>query len=104
MDTGFITPIQMPESLFQSGSVRGTDTADTENRGIFKDIFTNMVNDVNEAEAALEQQEYLLATGQLDDAHTVTIAASEAQMTVDLLVQMRNKALDSYNELMRISL
>lgn len=104
MDTGFITPIQMPESLFQSGSVRETDTSDTENRGIFKDIFTDMVNNVTEAEEALEQQEYLLATGQLDDAHTVTIAASEAQMAVDLLVQMRNKALDSYNELMRISL
>ena len=104
METGFITPIQIPESLFQTDSTQTVGSTDTENRGIFKDIFTNMVNNVTETEETLEQQEYLLATGQLDDAHTVTIAASEAQMAVDLLVQMSNKALDAYNELMRISL
>ncbi|HCR83117.1 MAG TPA: flagellar hook-basal body complex protein FliE, partial [Lachnospiraceae bacterium] len=32
------------------------------------------------------------------------IAASEAQLSVDMLVQLRNKAIESYNELMRISL
>ncbi|MFR1871809.1 MAG: flagellar hook-basal body complex protein FliE [Coprococcus sp.] len=32
------------------------------------------------------------------------MAASQAQVAVDMLVQLRNKALDSYNELMRLSL
>ena len=52
----------------------------------------------------LEDKQYLLATGQIDDAHTVPIAAAEAQLSVDLLVQLRNKAVEAYNELMRISL
>ena len=52
----------------------------------------------------MTNQQYLLATGQIEDAHTVMIAASQAQVAVDMLVQLRNKALDSYNELMRISL
>ena len=55
-------------------------------------------------EQELTNQQYLLATGQVEDAHTVMIAASQAQVAVDMLVQLRNKALDSYNELMRISL
>lgn len=103
MNTDFITPIQMPQSLESLSGA--SSTGKTENNGsLFKNIFENMVSTVDEAETNLEQQEYLLATGQIDDAHTVTVAASEAQLAVDMLVQMRNKAVDAYNELMRISL
>ena len=48
--------------------------------------------------------EYLLATGQLDNPAELTIAGTKAQLSVDLLVQLRNKALDAYTELNRISL
>ena len=46
----------------------------------------------------------MLATGQTDDAHTEPIAAAKAQLSVELLVQLRNKALEAYNEIMRINL
>lgn len=100
METAFITPIQVAdslESLRASQNVQGTDT------GLFKSILEGMVNNVEQTEANHEQQEYLLATGQIDDAHTVTIAAAEAQLAVDMLVQLRNKAIDAYNEIIRIS-
>lgn len=71
---------------------------------MFRKIFENAVNDVEETEKNLVQQQYLLATGQVDDPHTVQIAASEAQLSTNMLVQLRNKTLDAYNELMRISL
>lgn len=102
MNTNFITPIQVPESL--GALTRANNTEQKQNDSLFKDIFQNMVSTAKEAEANLEQKEYLLATGQLDDAHSVTVAASQAQLAVDMLVQMRNKAVDAYNELMRISL
>lgn len=70
----------------------------------FQDIFQSAVQDVVSSEQELEQSQYLLATGQIDDAHTVPIAAAKAQLSVDLMVQLRNKAIESYNELMRISL
>ena len=71
---------------------------------MFKGIFEEAVQNVKSTEQELTNQQYLLATGQIEDAHTVMIAASQAQVAVDMLVQLRNKALDSYNELMRISL
>ena len=71
---------------------------------MFKGIFEEAVRNVKSTEQELTNQQYLLATGQVEDAHTVMIAASQAQVAVDMLVQLRNKALDSYNELMRISL
>ena len=66
--------------------------------------FENAIQDVRDTESNLQTQQYLLATGQIDNPHSVQIAASEAQLSTSMLVQLRNKALDSYNELMRISL
>lgn len=102
MDMNFITPIQMPESL---ESLRSAQQAKRSEEGsLFKNIFDDMVKNIDETERNLEQQEYLLSTGQIDDAHTVPVAAAEAQLAVDLLVQVRNKAVEAYSELMRISL
>ena len=71
---------------------------------MFKDFFADAIQNVKDTQKNLEDKQYLLATGQIDDAHTVPIAAAEAKLSVDLLVELRNKAVDAYNELMRISL
>lgn len=98
----FITPIQVPQSL---GSLNSAEKAEESgSKQLFKDIFGNMIGNVQEAEENLSQQQYMLATGQIDDPHTVGVAASEAQLAIDMLVQLRNKAVEAYNELMRITL
>jgi len=48
--------------------------------------------------------EYLLTTGQLDNPAYATIAIAKAELSVSMLAQLRTKALDAYNELMRISM
>lgn len=102
MGEAFITPIQ-PVSFGQ-----GTETAQkVSGQGgvsVFKGIFDEAVNNVKATEEDLVNKQYLLATGQTEDAHSVMIASSQAQLAVDMLVSLRNKALDSYNEIMRISL
>lgn len=104
METAFITPIQTVNSI--GGLQKNQSIAQENGNGgsLFADVFQNAIKDVEDTQVNLEQQQYLLATGQTDSAHTVQIAAAEAQIAVDMLVQLRNKALDSYNELMRISL
>lgn len=98
----FITPLQ-PWSLTDlSGSekkVKGEEGIAT-----FKSVFEEAINDVRETEDTLAKNQYLLATGQIEDPHTVAIASSEAQLASDVLVSLRNKALESYNEIMRINL
>lgn len=105
MSSSFITPLTLmqpvtgTDSTSSASSVTGSDGS-----SIFKDVFQNAVSDVTTTEDNLANQEYLLATGQIDDAHTVPIAASQAQLSVDFLVQLRNKALDSYNQLMNMNI
>lgn len=101
MNTSFIVPIQ-PWSLGQTeaaGKIQGQNGV-----GAFKETFKEVITNVKTTENNLAEQQYLLATGQLEDPHNVMLAASEAQLSVDMLVALRDKALQSYNELMRISL
>ena len=102
MGNDFITPIQ-PMQFGKENAIGQTIKTDA-GSSVFRSIFEDAVNDVKTTQQDLEDKQYLLATGQIDDAHTVPIAAAQAQLSIDLLVQLRNKAIDAYNELMRISL
>lgn len=101
----FITPIQPWDRIGETGSAAENSSSARGQDGIsaFKGIFEEMINNVRETDDNLAKNQYLLATGQLEDPHTVTIAASEAQLAVDLLVALRTKALEAYTEITRIS-
>ena len=48
--------------------------------------------------------QYLLSTGQLDNPAELTMSLYKAQASLTLLIQLRNKAVETYNELTRINL
>lgn len=70
----------------------------------FSDIFQEAVNAVKETDAEKTELEYLMATGQLDNPSLLMIASSKAELSVQLLVSLRDKCVQSYQELMRINL
>jgi len=67
-------------------------------------VFQNAINDVKQTDAEYNQAQYLLATGQLDNPAVATIAGTKAQLSVQLLAELRNKALDAYSEISRMSM
>lgn len=97
-----IVPIQKlsaPEELGVSGSGQAQPA------GLpFQSFFQEVVDNVKQTDAALNDEVYQMTTGQSDNLHDVVIASQKASLSVDLLVQMRNKVLDSYNEIMRMSI
>ena len=70
----------------------------------FTDIFRSAVSAVKETDAEKTKLQYMLSTGQLDNPAPLMIANTKAQLSVDLLVQLRNKTMEAYNELMRLNL
>lgn len=70
----------------------------------FWDIFRTAIAEAQTNQAEVANASYLLATGQLENPAYATIAVSKAELSVSMLVQLRNKALDAYNELMRINM
>ena len=67
---------------------------------LFKSVFKDTVGRVK---ADVEHKQYLLMTGQLDDAHTLPIAEAKAGIALDVLITLRNKTMESYNELIKIN-
>lgn len=70
----------------------------------FKKVFEEMVENVNKTDAIAKQDAYKIAAGQTDDLHNIMINAEKADLSLQLMVQVRNKVIDAYNEIMRITL
>ena len=66
---------------------------------VFGAVFRSAIDNVKETDAEMNKAQYLLATGQLDNPAQVGIAAYKAEISVSLLLQMRDRALTAYNEL-----
>ena len=92
------------ELPLQASRTEDGTTAAAGGMQLFSDVFQNAINTVKETDAEKNQAEYLLATGQLDNPATLSVASSQAQLSVELLVQLRNRALDAYSEITRISI
>ena len=69
----------------------------------FGGLFKELIQDVKDTDAEFTQNQYLLSTGQLDNPVQVGISAYKAEIALDLLIQLRNRALDAYNELKNMS-
>ena len=69
----------------------------------FADIFKAAVENVREAEDVVAKAEYQLSTGTLDNPAELSLELYKANTAMSLLVQMRQKALDAYSELSRLS-
>lgn len=70
----------------------------------FGEMFEEALQNVQVQDSVKEQDSYNLAIGDLDDLGVMMENSTRAQTAFQLLVQMRNKMLDSYQEIMRINL
>lgn len=100
--TAFITPIQI-WGTGQADQAQTQKNVFYEPASLFQDILTNTIDQVQITQADVENKQYLLATGQLEDVHSLPIAEAKASLSLDLLISLRNKALESYNELIKMS-
>lgn len=108
------TPIMPVEGFGITNTIQGITpfTQQTKSAGslgavedsAFGSIFKSLIQNVKDTDAEFVQTQYLLATGQLDNPVQVGLAAYKNEIAVDLLIQMRNKALDAYSQLTSLSI
>jgi len=70
----------------------------------FASVFKNMLTEADSLQHKAEniQQEFLL--GEVQDIHTVMISAQKAAVAFSLVMEIRNKLLEGYQELIRMPL
>ena len=70
----------------------------------FGDIFSGYLNNVNQQLVDSEKLTAQLATGEVKNLHDVTIAAQKASIALQLTVQVRDRAVEAYQEIMRMQI
>lgn len=68
----------------------------------FGELLSNMLNQVNELQMDAGKLQEAFMSGEPVELHQVMIKAQEAGIAMDLLLEIRNKLLNAYNELMRM--
>lgn len=70
----------------------------------FGNMLQNSFSQIAEAESTVQGDVIKLSTGASDSLHNLSINTAKADLAVQTMVTVRNKALDAYNEIMRITL
>ncbi len=70
----------------------------------FKDFLSKSINQLNSLEQKSNELDYLLATGEIDNIHDVMIASEKAEIGLQFAIEIRNKIINAYEEIMRIQI
>lgn len=68
----------------------------------FGDILKAALNDVNNLQLKSQQDDQMLITGDINNIHNVMIDATKADIALQLTIQIKNKIIDAYQEIMRM--
>ncbi|NLC53749.1 MAG: flagellar hook-basal body complex protein FliE [Firmicutes bacterium] len=73
-----------------------------EDIGEFQELLKGYVNEVNKLQLKAEEMDRQLAAGTLENIHEATIAAEKAALAHELTIEIRNKVVAAYQEIMRM--
>ena len=74
-----------------------------ENSGVsFGDFLQNAINETNSLQLESTQLTEDFLTGKTDDIHSVMIAGEKANLALQFTMQVRNKVVDAYKEVMNM--
>lgn len=91
--SGVIPPVAAPAAGAASSS-----------GGAFQDVLTKAISTVESfsQDAAASTQRFL--SGEGEELHTAIMAAQRAELSLDLFLQVRNKVVSAYQEVMKMQL
>ena len=72
--------------------------------GSFSDIFKQALNNVEETRQQTEEDSIAYALGEIDDLHTIQVNMEKAALALEVFASMKNTAVDSYKEIMGMSI
>jgi flagellar hook-basal body complex protein FliE len=89
-----IAPVSIPQ-IASAGSAAATP-------GAFQSVLEGLVGGVEKSQAQAQQTVNSFLTGGNDELHSVALAAQRSSLEFDLFMQVRNKVVSAYQEVMRM--
>ena len=75
---------------------------DLESRESFEKTLKKFITDVNSLQNQAAESTVDLARGEVEDVHDVMIAVEKANIAMELMLEIRNKIVEAYQEVMRM--
>ena len=98
MEQGLPRRLDQPgDSIQQAGESQGTQPG-------FAGLVNDFVSDVNSAQMEAGNLIQAFVAGEVTDVHQVMVVAEEAGLALDLLLEIRNRAQDAFQEIMRMQI
>lgn len=94
--------IRRIQSILQQQAPREGGRQEPGEEVSFDETLQKFIQDVDKLQKNAAQSTERLLTGELEDIHQVMLAMEEASTSFQLMMEMRNKILDAYREVMRM--
>ena len=72
--------------------------------GGFQDVLAGAIQSVEETGRAASASVERFLSGEGEELHTAVLATQRAELTFDMFLQMRNKVVNAYQEVMRMQM
>ena len=69
----------------------------------FGSVLKKAVEEVNSLQLQADKSIEMLTAGEINDVHEVMIAVGKANIAMELMLEIRNKITDAYQEIMRMT-
>jgi flagellar hook-basal body complex protein FliE len=103
-----IPPIQLPIAPIQTGFSPIAPVFQHQAQEVasvsFKDLLTKAAGELNQSQVKASQAAQDLATGKADNLHDVVLSMEQAGLALQYAIQVRNKLLESYQEIVRMQI
>lgn len=85
-----------------SGAQKAAKANEAKENQDFSNLLSDAIDAIKETEAESDAASEALLTGESNDIHTALIASQKAEIAVSYAVQIRNKMIDAYNDIMNM--
>ena len=96
--------IQRPSPIQQlkESESRLQKRAEESQPGEFEKALEGALKEVDQAQKASNEQIQKMLAGDIQDVHSAMIAVQKADLSFQMMMQVRNKLIDAYHEIMRM--
>lgn len=99
-----VTGVTGVTGITSTDGATGTDGAAAGSGTSFANVLGQGLQSLESTQSTADNLSIQAATGTLTNAHDLMIATAQAQLATQLTVALRDKAVDAFNEIMRMQL
>lgn len=96
------TPVDVLQAGRKLGGLSQAQNNDNDKSMGFADMLKSSINEINSLQQQSAEMKSTLVTGELNELHQVMISAEKSSLAFQLTLQIRNKVVEAYQEIMRM--